>query len=94
MAAVIALSVIGCASNEDDSESAAKRCASLRDHLIELRLEGARDAVDRNAHREALRQAIGADFVDKCQERPMGEINCALSAKDTSAVAACSPSQE
>ena len=90
VAFVCGLVASSCASSEDAAETAKKRCAKLRDHLIELRLADANDKLDVKAHRAALQQALGGDFVDRCAERPAEEIKCATAAKDTESVAACS----
>jgi hypothetical protein len=91
---IVGFVAFGCASNEDESDLAKKRCGSLRDHLIDMRLEmAAVNGRDLKEHRAALQQALGTDFVESCQQRPMSEIKCALAAKDTSSVAACSSSQ-
>jgi len=89
---LLGIAVLGAGCTEDEAELAQKRCSALRDHLIDLRLQAANDLVDVKAHRKALQQALGADFVVHCRERPLEEIRCALSAKDTSSVAECSPS--
>ena len=87
---ILLLTVSACASSEDDLEAATKRCGSLRDHLVELRLSAANEHVNLESHRRALRQALGDDFVARCRERPVNEIKCALAAKEHEAVTACS----
>jgi hypothetical protein len=95
VAVIFVLGGLGCASiDEDMVESPKRRCAALRDHLIDLRVESANGVVDVKSHREALHQALGEDFVSRCSERPVDEIKCAMAAKDTSSVAACSASSQ
>jgi len=57
---LLGLAVVGCASSEDEAESVKKRCSTLRDHIIELRLAAANDKIDVKGHREALKHALGA----------------------------------
>jgi hypothetical protein len=70
---LIAIMCIGCGAGDDDHEPLRERttCERLRDHLIELRLADA-TGVDRDAHREALRQAIGPNVVSSCEPRSTG----------------------
>jgi hypothetical protein len=94
VAVLLSLAAAGCASAEDETQSAKRRCTALRDHLIDVQLESASgNRVDLKQHREALQQALGDDFVEHCQDRPVAEVKCALAAKDSSSVAACSSSQ-
>jgi len=90
---LLILAGVACTVSDDDGDSTLKRCFALRDHLIDLRIESANKLVDERAHREALRQSLGDEFVDRCRERPLDEIKCALAAKDTSSVADCASSQ-
>jgi hypothetical protein len=92
VAAFVACTLLSCASSEDEADTARKRCTALRDHLVEMRVEDAAEAVDVKAHTEAMRQALGDDFIDSCTKRPVNEIRCALSAQDSSSVAECSAS--
>jgi hypothetical protein len=92
--AVALFAGVACASGEDDAhESATQRCSALRDHLIDLRLQSASGNVNVANHREALRGALGADFVSRCSDRPVEEVRCEIAAKDTSSVAMCSSSK-
>jgi hypothetical protein len=86
---VVALCVAaGCASS-DDGEVSRSRCTQVRDHLVELRLQDATN-VDRDAHREAMKQALGDGFVASCQEHmSSAQLTCALRAKVLSVATAC-----
>jgi hypothetical protein len=88
---VIALLValVGCATSEDDEMVARKRCVSLRDHLVELRLENS-TGINAAAHRENLRGALGEDFVSRCLALPAQQVKCALEPSDSVAAAECS----
>jgi hypothetical protein len=79
----------GCTSSEDGAAASRKRCVTLRDHLVELRLQGA--GVDEvAAHRAAMQQALGDRFVEQCMALPPKQIACALAAKDTASATSCS----
>lgn len=83
----------GCASTPDEPELAKRRCTNLRDHMIEMRMQmTAAPPKDLGSHREALKQALGNEFIETCQRQPVSEIDCALAAEDTESVAACSSS--
>ena len=80
----------GCASDDDAASASTRRCTMLRDHLVELRLASAQ-GVDHVAHRAAMQQALGDDFVTTCTSS-LGEreIRCALDATDTATATSCS----
>lgn len=64
----------------------------LRDHLVDLELATAM-GVDRDAHRKAMQRALGDGFVSSCEARlSETDVACALRARDSAAVAACSTS--
>jgi hypothetical protein len=78
----------GCATSNDDVVDQ-RRCTQLRDHVVDLRLKGITD-VDVVAHRAAFQQALGDDFIAKCQQSIEGaELTCMLDAADPTAVATC-----
>lgn len=65
----------------------ARRCGELRNHVIDVRLDGVPDAV---AHRAAFAQAIGDDFVARCKDTiTPRELDCMLAAHHADAIAAC-----
>ncbi len=81
--------VAACGDDQDIETPELSRCEQLRDHLIDLRLaDTAR--VDKDAHRVAMRNALGKSFLDECARLPEREIDCAFEATDSSTVAACS----
>ncbi|MBA3541421.1 MAG: hypothetical protein H0T79_17550 [Deltaproteobacteria bacterium] len=53
--------LVGCVS--DEAIDGRKRCVALRDHVVELRLQGV-PASDLAAHRDAMTRALGDAFVD------------------------------
>jgi len=87
------LVVLGCSGGEDDGlesvDESVTACERMRDHLVDLRLVGA-SGVDRAAHREAMRSALGAEFVERCQHSMTPrQIDCVVFALDNEAATAC-----
>ena len=85
----------GCGGDgESEAERIVEPCEQLRDHLVDLRVEGTRGTPDEVAqHRAAVRQALGEGFVASCEQRmAKDEVECASKASDFAAVTACSPS--
>jgi hypothetical protein len=86
---VLVAGVAGCGVDEQpESSSRASLCERLRDHLIDLRLVDAKH-VDLAAHRAAMKQAMGADFLASCGKLDPSEISCSLGAPDTNTASAC-----
>lgn len=78
----------GC-SGTDSDEAPEAQCARVRDHLIDLRLADA-TGIEPAAHREALRAALGEDFVARCTSSMTDQqVSCALNAVDTFTLNAC-----
>ena len=87
---LVLILVAACGEDQDVAETAElTRCERLRDHLIDLRLAEATN-VDKDAHREAMRNALGTSFLGECARMPESDRDCALEATDTNAAAACS----
>ncbi|MFN0246895.1 MAG: hypothetical protein ACKV2T_08295 [Kofleriaceae bacterium] len=83
--------MVGCsgdAGDEDEPRPRLTPCEQLRDHLIDLRLADAVN-VDKKAHRESLRTAMGANFVESCSKLGDDAIRCAMQANDSTTAAAC-----
>jgi hypothetical protein len=62
--------------------------------VIDLRLASAANAanVDVAAHRKAMQQALGSEFLASCTTKMTdAQVDCALGATDAAAVAACGP---
>lgn len=76
---------LGCAAGE---ETRARKCERLREHVVELRVDGLPER-DRNAHRLALRQALAGQFSDDCMSFTSRQLSCALAAADVVAATAC-----
>jgi hypothetical protein len=67
------------------------RCTQLRDHLVELRLRNTGMDVDVDAHRQAMKHALGDRFVASCEQgMSSSELKCALAAKELRAATSCS----
>jgi hypothetical protein len=84
---VLIATAISC-SSEDPREAAAEGCSALREHLLDLRLKGTH--VHREAHREALKGALGDTFVERCAaDLTVEQVRCALSADESTSAIAC-----
>lgn len=85
---LVVMCAAGCAHDETVDR---RSCEKLRDHLIDVRVstDGKADA-DAPQHREAMKAALGDDFVDNC-ERTMSvdQLHCAMRATDLGATADC-----
>jgi len=83
------LLVVGCGTEEEDSApQPITRCERLREHLVDLRLEGV-ESIDREAHRKAHIAAMGSEFLAACGTLQESTITCALEASDGASAAAC-----
>lgn len=78
----------GCSSDDGEEILTVSPCERLREHLIDLRLADAMN-VDKDAHREAFRTALGADFLASCSKLDEDAVTCAISAADAHTAAAC-----
>jgi hypothetical protein len=87
----VVLVVAGCASSDPET-ARARQCAQARDHLLDLRLRGVahEGAEIVAAHRSAITQAMGTDFLDRCGDLSVTVVNCTLAATDLAAASACS----
>ena len=96
MRVLVALLVMAaaCASSDgDEREARTKQCERLREHVIDVRLADAR-GVDLDAHRAAMRSALGADFLASCSnDMTDTQIECALEASDSGTAAKCGTSR-
>ena len=87
----MALAVLtGCDGDDEVATPRLSPCEQLREHLIDLRLADAMH-VDKDAHREAMRDALGTDFLASCEKFGDETVACALAATDSSGAAACAP---
>jgi hypothetical protein len=83
---VILLLAGGCAGDEPAVSRGA--CERMREHAIELRLDGVVD--DRDAHRATARQVLGERYVERCvAETSVAELECSLAAKTLQTLHAC-----
>lgn len=78
----------GCGGG-DPPELVASQCEQLRDHVVELRLSTA-SGIDVAAHRKALHDALGADFLQGCSKMSDSQVKCALASRDSAAAVSCS----
>ena len=88
--ALIVIALTACAADEPTTE---QRCAQVRDRLIDLRLANA-TGVDIKAHRAAMAEALGDDFIQNCKTRlTIAQQQCVLRARDSAAATDCSTKQ-
>jgi hypothetical protein len=90
---VIALVGVGCSSNDDEVDR--EKCTRLRDQMITLRLKGLEGSPDVNvaAHRAALEQSMGDDFIASCQRSLTAtQIRRAMAVDDLANAQECSRS--
>jgi len=87
---LVVLALIASCGGDDDADAVVREtpCELLRDHLIDLRLADAKH-VDQAAHRDAMKQAMGGDFLESCARLDGSQINCALDAPDMTSATAC-----
>lgn len=87
--ACVALLCIGCAAGSSEPEKqGTKACEQLREHVIDVRVSEIQQ--DREAHREALRQALGRSYVTTCLEEPRERFECEMKATDIDGIRNCS----
>lgn len=85
--ALLSLLLVACSSEDERSEGTP--CERMRDHIVNLRLADV-TGIDRTAHREKLRRALGSSFVANCKESMTDEqVTCVLNALDSGAATAC-----
>lgn len=86
---LLLLVFVGCSSS-DDFEVNRASCERYRDRLIELRLQDTSPAVDVRPHREAMKQALGDQFIATCQQHLSSEqMKCAMHARDLPSATTC-----
>lgn len=89
VALILLLSSCGGA---DEEESAGSECERVRDRLIQLKLADA-SGVDEQAHRNAMKTALGDDFLEQCNTAlSSAERDCVLNATDAATAQACAAS--
>ena len=93
---VIALSV-SCGGDREGNDGDAARssvaaCEQLREHLIDVRLDGASglDAAALAGQRAALQTGLGTEFIASCQQTmTRAAVQCARAARDGAGLARC-----
>ena len=88
----LALVFAACAAHQESRDPEA-RCTQLRDHLVELRIKDVRGSaagLDLDAHRIAIKRALGSDFIDACAARMTeAQVDCAIASATLSASDNC-----
>ncbi len=84
------LVLVACGgSTEPDASPSRKSCVRLRDHVIDVRLSSAA-GIDREAHRKALEQSLGDEFLRTCKDTlTTSQVRCALDTRDPDAISRC-----
>jgi hypothetical protein len=85
------LVVMACGADDTDVKERARptQCEQLRDHLVEVNLDGAQ-SIDKSRYKAAMKRSLGDDFIAQCERMPAAQRECALDAQDSTAVAVCS----
>ena len=92
LAVAVAVAVLASCSAEDEVPAEGHPCERLREHMIDLRIEGT-PAAEQAGHREVMRRALGDAFLETCATTMSpAQIRCALDARDSAAAASCSTS--
>ena len=92
---IVIIFVAACSTSDELAPPSAERCSLVREHAINMQLDtanahGAGLSTDLlAAHRDAMRTALGDDYVERCRERGTEWTDCALRAADPSALNAC-----
>jgi hypothetical protein len=82
---LVVVMLLGCSSDSDPHLGRAD-CEHLRDHLIEVRLEASAES----GHRDAMRRALGEDFVQRCvADVSREQLACAMNATDRDKLRTC-----
>jgi hypothetical protein len=88
MSIATVLALANGAASEDSDSAHERRCERLRDHLVDLRLVDTN--IDAEAHRAAIKQALGDKFVATCATGlTASQVECALAASDSARALEC-----
>ena len=89
IAVCIVITALGCGGDEREAPRGpdVAACEQLREHVIDVRVGGLHE--DREAHRVALRRALGADFLAGCADKPLALFDCELRATDLDSLRTC-----
>lgn len=83
--------LVACGGEREDTDQSTHACERVRDRLVDLRLADA-TGIDRKAHRETMRRAMGSDFVARCESSmTRSQIDCVLQAADAASARECTP---
>lgn len=79
----------GCGGEPDPvGESPTVACEKYREHLLDVRI--AKVSSNRDAHRKALQNALGDDFVARCaRTKTQADLDCEMKATTTERLRAC-----
>lgn len=83
----VALLCIGCATSSEPEKQGTAACQQLREHVIDLRV--AEIHQDQEAHRTAIRQALGDNYLASCLDEPRERFDCERQAKDIDSLRNC-----
>src|SRR5690349_10175127 len=87
VALVLVFAALGCSGGSEETERTVAACQRLQDHVIDLRL--AEIQQDREAHRRALQQALGRQFVTECMNQTTESYECELKATSIDGLRNC-----
>lgn len=87
IACVALLLSFSCASDSEPERQSTTACARLREHVIDLRVSEIQQ--DRDAHRAALRKALGDSYIATCVDEPRERFDCEMKAIDIDGMRNC-----
>jgi hypothetical protein len=80
----------GCTSDAGDAERSTTACERLRNHVVDLRVSEIHQ--DQEAHRTALRRALGSSFVAQCKDQSSARFECEMKATNIDGLRDCAAS--
>ena len=85
---LITLAVLASCGGSEPSGLTRGDCERLREHMLDVRLGDVSE--HRDAHRVALRQALGDEFVTTCvASTSQRDVECQMAARDLDALRKC-----
>lgn len=84
-------STSGCGDESPPQQDHAA-CQRLRDHVVDLRV--AEVDQDRDAHRDALKRALGTEFMARCESQPRSRFDCEMKATNIDGLRSCATSEQ
>ncbi|HEX5076058.1 MAG TPA: hypothetical protein VFW03_22785, partial [Gemmatimonadaceae bacterium] len=80
-----------CTGSSEGAGPTTAACQRLRDHVVDVRV--AEIHQDREAHRTALRTALGARFVTECLNQSSARFDCEMKAATIDGLRACAAAE-